>query len=236
MLLSHRTLIGELMDKPSLPTQELEHALQGLRRINRVSFASLMLWRGIRTVVPNGSAISVLDLGCGSADVLTGIAQLAARDGYQFQGCGVDANHETLAIAERLRPPRVPIHFLRRDVLRDDLPQGFDIVTSSLFLHHFSDAQVCALLRRMATAAQRAIVVSDLVRSFAGYLLSRLVPPILTRSGVVHVDSVRSVRAAFTRNELRRLAEAAGLEGAEVRGCIPSRTLLTWTRGWDANI
>ena len=67
-----------------------------------------------------------------------------------------------------------------------------------------------SLLYKMRCAARRLVLVSDLVRSRAGYALAAAVPRLLTRSRVVHVDAVRSVEAAFTPEEFRLLAAEAG--------------------------
>jgi hypothetical protein len=45
----------------------------------------------------------------------------------------------------------------------------------------------------------------------------------------VHTDALLSVEAAFTRAELLELAQAAGLEGVEVRRRWPCRMLMTAT-------
>jgi hypothetical protein len=100
----------------------------------------------------------------------------------------------------------------------------------SLFLHHLADDEAKDLLTRMAAAARHLLLVNDLERSTRGLLLAYLGTRLLSRSPVVHVDGLRSVRAAFTRTEVRALAERAGLNGAEVSPRWPCRYLLTWRR------
>jgi hypothetical protein len=51
-----------------------------------------------------------------------------------------------------------------------------------------------------------------------------------SRSRVFHHDGPVSVRAAYTPDELRALAQAAGLQGARVRRQAPWRMVLTWQR------
>src|SRR5262249_61298949 len=79
------------------------------------------------------------------------------------------------------------------DVLREPLPAGYDAVVCSLFLHHLSAEQAVGLLRRMAAAAGRLVLVNDLARGRAGYLLAYLGTRLLTRSPGVHFDGPRSV-------------------------------------------
>jgi len=47
---------------------------------------------------------------------------------------------------------------------------------------------------------------------------------------VVHVDAVKSVRAAFTMTELGEMAARAGLAGATIARRWPARMLLSWQR------
>ena len=100
----------------------------------------------------------------------------------------------------------------------------------SLFLHHLDEEPAAQLLRVMAAAARRLVLVNDLRRGWDGLLLAHFAGLCLTRSPVVRVDAVRSVRAAFTLAEARRLAATAGLAGASVSRRWPARFLLTWQR------
>ena len=66
-------------------------------------------------------------------------------------------------------------------------------------------------------------IVGDLERSRLGLALAWAGTRVLSRSPVVHVDALRSVRAAFTLPEARALAEAAGLPHARVTRHWPCR-------------
>jgi hypothetical protein len=122
------------------------------------------------------------------------------------------------------------VTFATLDVAHEPLPEGFDVVLCSLFLHHLDDDGAVALLRRMRGAARRLVVVSDLRRTALGHLYALVGCRLLSRSPVFHVDGPRSVEAAFTSGEARDLAARAGLAGARVVQRWPQRFLLTWRR------
>jgi hypothetical protein len=82
----------------------------------------------------------------------------------------------------------------------------------------------------MATATGHLVLVNDLRRGVYGFSLAYLASRVLTRCDVVHVDALRSVRAAFTPNELRQMANQAGLQGALINHRWPARMLLQWQR------
>jgi hypothetical protein len=93
---------------------------------------------------------------------------------------------------------------------------------------HETDAE--RLLRNMAAAARRAVLVDDLLRSRTGYLLAWLGSRLFTTSPIVHTDGPLSVRAAFSVDEARALAERAGLTGAQFHRHWPQRFLLSWLK------
>jgi hypothetical protein len=125
---------------------------------------------------------------------------------------------------------RVPARFVPLDVLGDSLPAEQDIVLCSLFLHHLTEDEAVALLRKMAGATRDLLLVTDLLRTRTGRLLAATLPRLLTRSSIVHEDAVTSMGASFTRDELAHLADRAGLSGHEMRLRFPGWALLTWRR------
>ena len=112
-------------------------------------------------------------------------------------------------------------------MLHDGLPDGYDAVINSLFLHHLSEADAVALLARLK-AQVGMVVISDLLRSRRGWCLTWLAVRLISRSPVVHRDGPQSVRAAYSLGEITRLAEQAGLQGARVRSFWPDRFVLGW--------
>src|SRR5262249_26909279 len=114
--------------------------------------------------------------------------------------------------------------------LADPLPTDCDVFTASLFLHHLSEDEAVALLRRMGEATRHLVLINDLIRSPTHLLLAHVASRLLTLSPVVHVDGPRSVESAFTMAEAKRLAEEAGLMGVTVGWRWPFRYLLAWRR------
>lgn len=80
----------------------------------------------------------------------------------------------------------------------------------------------------MRRAADKLVVVNDLLRSRIGYTAAQLVCRVVTRSDVVRFDGPQSVAAAFRLEEVRKLADRAGLRGTRLEKVWPFRFLLTW--------
>lgn len=233
-----RRLQPELMDDPALSQGEHRRALRGLERINRVSGAGARVWAGVKGVLGRNAAldrdIRLLDVACGSGDVLLDVSSRAAAAHVRIVPTACDFSNEALsAVRERFAAADISIQTLRRDVINDGLgveDQAFEIVTCSLFLHHLEDDATVSVLREMARVARLGVVVSDLRRCRRGIFAAALAGRVLTRSRVVRVDAVRSAYNAYSLNELRALAERAGLRGAVVTLAFPLRMILTWER------
>jgi 2-polyprenyl-3-methyl-5-hydroxy-6-metoxy-1,4-benzoquinol methylase len=223
----------EIMDQPDLDRRLHVEALRGLERINLVSGSARILWPALerlaRQAGPEG--LRVLDVATGAGDAPIRLWRRARQAGLPLRIDGCDRSECALAHARRRAEERqADVRFFEWDALRGPLPEGYDALISSLFLHHLEDDQAVGLLRRLAWAARRLVLINDLERSLAGLFLAYLGTRVLSASPVVHTDGPLSVAAAFTRQEALGLARRAGLEGATVQRRWPFRFLLTWSR------
>lgn len=220
------------MDEPGLEVPLHMQALDGLATLNWLGRSAALLWpRLIGLQRRLERPLRLLDLACGGGDVTLALARRARRHGMAWEFLGADKSDVALSLARRrAQQAAIEITFQPLDVLRDPLPEGYDVVLCSLFLHHLSDEEAVDLLRRMGQAAQHLVLVSDLRRSRANYWMTAIGCRLLTRSPVVHYDGPLSIRCAFTDAEARELAAQAGLTPARVTRHFPVRWLLEWVR------
>jgi 2-polyprenyl-3-methyl-5-hydroxy-6-metoxy-1,4-benzoquinol methylase len=222
------------MDDPALEPARHQHALQGLARLNWWSRSASILWGPIASLARRlpRRPLRLLDLATGAGDVPIALWRGAQRAGVRLEIAGCDRSPVAIAHAQaRAQRAGAGVQFFAADALTDPLPAGYDIVACSLFLHHLSDDDASRLLRRMAQSTRHLLLVNDLVRSRAGLALAMAGTRLLCRSSIVHADGPQSVRAAYTLDEARRLAEAAGLQGVSIIHRWPCRFLLSWSQG-----
>ncbi|MEM1423231.1 MAG: methyltransferase domain-containing protein [Planctomycetota bacterium] len=233
MSLRARELVGELMDDPSLDPREHGRALRGLARLNRLSVASSPIARALNAWGGRGAdgIGDLLDVASGSGDVLVGVldrVRVGRAHACDISPVACDRIERRAAHAGR------EVRVFRCDAVSEGGLGAceYDAVMNALFLHHLDEGRVVALLRSMARSlrAGGVLVVSDLLRTRRGYAMALVASRAVTRSYVVHADALRSVRAAFTMDELRFLADEAGLSGARLERVWPQRALLTWEK------
>jgi SAM-dependent methyltransferase len=222
------------MDDPALAEADHLRALVALGRINALSRTAPRLADGITALSIGESAgateLEVVDVAAGGGDVTIDLARRLGKTGRwrTVSVTGIDISPRAVARATTLAARQgSPVRFILCDVTVDGFP-ACDVAVSSLFLHHLDDDEARSLLRLMAPAARRGIVVSDLVRSRIGLLLARVGTMLVARSRVAQVDGPLSVRAARTPAEYRALFDSAGLHGATVRRVWPERVVIVW--------
>ena len=232
--LTERHREDELMDEPSLDVSEHARALAGLRRVNWWSRSAAIVCPALHQLAMGCSAerpLRLLDVACGGGDVTAAIARWTRLAGLPVRVSACDISPTALDIARRRADSfDESIEFFHHDVLNQPLPAEFEVVMCSLFLHHLDEPDAVRVLRSMAAAAKRAVLVNDLTRSRSGYLLALFGTRLLSRSRIVHVDGPLSVAGAFTPQEALRLCEQAGLQGATFSRHWPQRFLLNWRR------
>lgn len=218
----------EIMDQSWLDRDKHRCALAGLRRLNLASsvcrqiFKKLMAYCRSRRL----SRLRVLDIASGGGDVPFGVWKLAQKRGLDLRILGLDVSDTACKYAtDQCRRAGGSIVFDRCDVLCESIPDGFDVVMCSLFLHHLTASQASDLLRKMADAG-RLMLANDLRRSPTGYILAQLACCMLTTSPVVRHDGPQSVANAYTVNEMRALCVAAGLADATVHRAWPWRLMV----------
>lgn len=228
-----RVMQAEMMDDPALAGPEHVQALRGLARLNWWSGAARHVWRPIRALAMDSGAspVRVLDVACGGGDGAVELWRRAQREGMDVDVEGCDLSERAVVAAQqRAEEAGAAMRFFQRDVVRDGLPTGYDVITSSLFLHHLGSESLRRFLADAARVAHRMVVHCDLRRTWWGLALAHVATRALTRSPVVHVDGPRSVRAALSIHEMRELAAAVGMRGAEIQPCWPARFVLVWRR------
>jgi 2-polyprenyl-3-methyl-5-hydroxy-6-metoxy-1,4-benzoquinol methylase len=227
-----RQLRPELMDAPGLDPIEHQSALRGLRRINRVSGVARRVWNVIRRIARSRglSEFSVLDVASGGGDLAKELARRSRRSGVRASFAGCDLSPTAVRLANESRNSSDDIDFFVADAVNGPLPQRYDIVISTLFLHHLDEASSVQLLSNLRGAARHAVLIDDLERSHMGHWLAWTGCRVLTRSPVVHYDGPVSVLGAYTVEEARRLAVKSGLVGARIARHWPYRFLMEWER------
>jgi len=210
--LRQRATEPEMLDA-GVPEAEVVKSLADLRFVNRWLGGRGNLLAAVRPYLSPGGRL--LDVGCGSAD---NPAFLCAHLPGPLVPVGLDVKLVHLRQAPR------SVRRVVADVRSLPFPErSFDVVTASLFLHHFDAPELPALLAGLYRLARRALVVNDLRRALVPFLFGRAFFPFLFESPVSVADGLVSIRRGFREPELRAAFAEAGIGGLSIRRRFPYR-------------
>jgi 2-polyprenyl-3-methyl-5-hydroxy-6-metoxy-1,4-benzoquinol methylase len=232
-----RKRVPEIMDDPLLDADLHKAALQGLERLNTLSDGAGVLAGPIIDLADRlnaltpGRTISILDVACGAGDLPVQLYAHLKKRALNVSVHGLDISEVAVQYAAaKGQKAGSQCTFSRHDVLLDELPDGYDVITTSLFTHHLDPPEIKQLMAKMAAKANHLVLINDLERSLTSLWSVALATRLVTNSAVVHHDGPASVRAAFTAAEMLDMAVQAGLKDATVRRHWPCRILLNWQK------
>ena len=224
---SRRSPETEWMDTERVSEADFVACLRDLSAVNTVTLARRPTVNWLRRAARGlsaGAEFSVLDVGFGQGDMLRRVHRWATRRGLRPRLVGVDLNPASATAARAATPPGIGIEYETGDLFSIDPARRFDVILSSLFAHHLTDAEVVRFLRWMEASAARGWFVNDLHRHALAYHGFRALSGIAGWHRFVRHDGPISVARAFRRRDWARLLDEAGLRGAaEVRWYMPFR-------------
>ena len=217
----------EHIDKGDYTPEEYEGCIIELQRVNRWMGDAWALDRSLLREIKNSrsSNVSVLDVGAGSGELLRITARWAKENRKHVQLVGLELNERSAGAISEDSPAEISA--VRADAFH--LPfadNSFDYVISSLFTHHFEDEQVVALLREMNRVTRQHTFVIDLHRHPIAYLLYTTVGRLVLHTRLLREDGALSILRSFKPEELKLLAERAGLGHIRVGRSFPFRVVL----------
>lgn len=209
-----RSSQSELMDSPDIPEKLLHKNLGELDILNRHLGGHSISLEGIkRLMVDRQKVYHIVDLGCGSGDVLKYIATWARSNQYRVKLTGVDKNSDAIQYLVNACSEYPEINGLVSDY-KEYLQTGpkIDIVHCSLFCHHLNNYELLELFQNLKSYTIDGFVINDLQRSSIAYYSVWFFTRLLNGSILSKHDGPISVLRAFTKEELVKLLHQADLK------------------------
>ena len=220
----------ERIDTGDYTQQEYETFLREIAFINRYFGDARALKQTLfREIESSGlREFSVLDVGCGSGELLRIIADFASSSDRKARLAGLDLNPISTTTTQALSRTHSEIATVQGNALK--LPfadDSFDYAISSLFFHHLLDEQIVEVLREMSRVARRGVVVIDLHRDPVAYVGYKILCLVFQISELVRHDGSLSIKKGFRIEELKALAAQAGIGKSDAEHVSPGRVILS---------
>lgn len=229
---------SELMDAPDIPIQLLHRNLGELDVLNRYLGGHSISMEGLKRLMTDHQKVyHIVDLGCGSGDVLKYIARWARTYQFLVKLTGVDKNSDAIQYLVNTCSGYPEINGVvsdYKDYLETD--PRIDIVHCSLFCHHLNNQELLELFRYLKSYARVGFVINDLQRSPISYYSVWFLTRLLNGTVLSKHDGPISVLRAFNRYELYQLLYQSGLKNISIKWRWAFRYLVVVKTGHDYEI
>lgn len=203
----------ELIDDLNYEGEELRQTLRELKTINRLLGGNHVTTDGIEKLLKhaNHKEITIADVGCGGGDMIKVMYDWAKKKQINAQFIGIDANPNTIAMAASNLGVLPGVSFETSDVFQANFQQAnVDIVTCTLFTHHFTDEELIRMFRSFREKARTGIVINDLHRHPLAFYSIKILTRFFSKSKLVINDAPISVQRGFRKNELEEILRKSG--------------------------
>jgi SAM-dependent methyltransferase len=215
---AERSLLPEKMDQPGVSADETRQALRELEIINKLLGGYHVILNALEKIKWDNEPLSIIDLGCGGGDMLRAIADWAKKNSKKVNLVGVDWNPVMTEYAREHSANYPNIEFKTMNVFDDELINlKAGITMNSLFCHHFDNAQLTELIKRMYMLASRAVIINDLHRHWFAYYSIKAITALFSKTYLVKYDGPLSVVRSLTREEWQNILSSAGISNYDLR-------------------
>jgi 2-polyprenyl-3-methyl-5-hydroxy-6-metoxy-1,4-benzoquinol methylase len=215
----HRSSEPEIMDDLNYKGEVVIQTLKELDFINTWLGGNAVTMKAVQKIAEerccgqSNQPVTLADLGCGSGHILIKIAGWARNSGIKVKLTGIDANPFIIEHARQVTSSFKEIDFLCKNVFSVSFSAlRYDLITCTLFCHHFDDKQLVKLLRQLGKQAGTAIIINDIHRHWFAYHSIKWLTRMFSKSYMVKYDAKLSVLRAFKKEELEKIVNEAGFK------------------------
>ncbi len=208
------------MDDPNVDEATLKAALAEVTRVNKYLGGQQVTLEGLRYFFDRFSqkSYTILDVGCGDGAMLRSIANFARKRSIAVKLIGIDINPKSIALAQKRSQDFPELSFQVQDVFKlNETHLEIDIITSTLTMHHFNDAEILKFLAQFLKLANLGVVINDLQRSTIAYRLFQAYSRVFMKSAMARHDGLISIERAFTKNELLSYTSKLGVQSFSIK-------------------
>ncbi|MFT3911541.1 MAG: methyltransferase domain-containing protein [Ferruginibacter sp.] len=208
-----RSYKKELLDNDNIPFADIKQNMKELNTVNTLLGGHAISIDGIKKITgkKDDETLSVCEIGCGGGDNLQAINNWCNKNNIKSNFIGIDIKDSCIEFAKE-QYPLLPASWITSDYSTVDLSAKKPaIVFSSLFCHHFKEEELINMMKWMKHNSSKGFFINDLQRNTLAYYLIKWLTRFFSKSYLVKNDAPLSVARGFTKEEWKKIFEAAGI-------------------------
>lgn len=219
-IFSKRSTQKEIMDDLDCSGPVLEQTLRELKTINHWLGGNQVTTAGLAQLIRENPRphYEITDIGCGGGDMIRVLWDWARKQKIPSRFIGIDANLNIIDFAKLRQSDLSGVKWKVQNVFDSEFrTEKTDLITCTLFTHHFTDVELVELLQAMKEKARIGIVINDLHRHPFAYYSIKWLTSLFSRSPMVQNDAPLSVLRSFSRKDWDNILSQSGISTYKIR-------------------
>lgn len=219
-IFSQRSTEKEIMDDLECSGPVLEQTLRELKTINRWLGGNQVTTLGLTQLISKNpqNHYEITDIGCGGGDMIRVMHDWANKHQILAKFTGIDANGNIIELAKVRQRDVKDVRWRVQNVFDPEFSaEKTDIVTCTLFTHHFTDGKLVDLIKALRHKARLGLVINDLHRHPIAYYSIKWLTRFFSNSPMVKHDAALSVLRGFSKEDWEKILKKAGIESFQIR-------------------
>ena len=213
--LRNRSYKKELLDNDNIPFADIQQNMKELNSINTLLGGHTISEKGLKSLIvkyPADQSITICEIGCGGGDNLMALSKWCDRNNINVNFIGIDIKPACIEFAKK-QCGNINATWITKDYRITNFQFAKpDIIFSSLFCHHFSEADLTVMLNWMKDNCTKGFFINDLHRHPLAYYSIKFITRLFSRSYLVKNDAPLSVARGFTKKEWQHIFKTAGIQ------------------------
>lgn len=210
---SKRSYQKELLDGDDVPFADIQQNMKELNLVNTLLGGHSITVDGLKKIIAGSKyPITICEIGCGGGDNLIALNNWCAKKNIQASFTGIDIKPECIAFAKQ-QCSKLNAEWITNDYLNVEFGNKKpDIIFSSLFCHHFNEAELTQMLHWMKTNSTKGFFINDLQRHPLAFYSIKILTKVFSKSYLVKNDAPLSVLRGFSKKEWDNIFITTGIK------------------------
>ena len=230
--LKTRSYSKELLDEEDIPFADIRQNMNELNFINTYLGGHRITIEGVKQILAMhdiNEPVTICEIGCGGGDNLKAIQKWCDTNKIAASFIGIDLKSECIAFAQQ-QYPELNAKWITSDYKAVQFENKKpDIIFSSLFCHHFIEAELIDMLNWLKSNCTKGFFINDLHRHLLAYYSIKIMTRVFSGSYLVKNDAPLSVARGFKKKDWQQLLSKSGLTGCVIEWKWAFRYLMVYT-------
>lgn len=216
-----RNYTSEIMDDFSIKDERIDGALKELKIINKYLGGISTTKAGLKKIINKNnfpdlvgidsynSKIKILDAASGAGDILEPLKEKLLLENYYF-----DINPR---VCYYIKTNSNNNNIFCCDAFQLPFKTKFDVIHTSLFLHHLNEEKIIKLLKIFLQNCNNCIIINDLRRNVFALIGIKILTSIFSKSKMVKNDAPLSVKRGFIKKDIKNILKSLKIKNFEIK-------------------